>query len=127
MAGMVDVDFKRKCVKITLDKEGNLLPLFHFVSGLKRTSWAEELLLCSIVLLCDTASISEPVPAAFRIAYKRPLLLVLVKFIYCFKLSFYPHYSYISIVLQLTQSPSSTTHTCFYYLEVFIDTIHIVY
>lgn len=38
VAGVVDVDFKRKCVKITLDKESYLLPLFHSISGLKRTA-----------------------------------------------------------------------------------------
>lgn len=122
--GLVDVDFKRKCVKITLDKKSYLLPLFHSVSGLKRTSWAEELFPCSMVPLCDTASISEPVPAACRIAAGSPFLLVLIKFITDhFTLS----YSDISIVLQFKQSPSSTTHTCFYHLEVLTDTIHIVY
>lgn len=115
---------KKTCQNYTLDKEGYLLPLFHSVSGLKRTSWAEELLLCSVVPLCDTASISQRGPAACRIAAGRPFLLVLVKFITDrFTLS----RSYISIVLQLEQSPSSSTHTRFYHLGVLIDTIPIVY
>lgn len=101
---------KKRSVKITLAKESYLLSSYHSVSGLERTSWAKEMLLCYIMPLCDLASIPESSKSS-NIAGGRPFPLFQLKFttdhftLLCF---------YISIVLYLKQFPSSDTHASVY-------------